>query len=68
MLCEARLKHLLQSRVFNKFLYLDGLEENENDISENQLIQHFYVVEEESLFNVPPQFYNSSTSFVKKSR
>jgi hypothetical protein len=54
MLCEARLKHLLQSRVFNKFLYLDGLEENENDISENQLIQHFYVVEEESLFNVPP--------------
>jgi hypothetical protein len=66
LLCEVRLKHLLQSRVFRQFFYLDGLEDNSADVPEHYLIQNFYVVEEESLFTVPPQFYNFSASFMKK--
>lgn len=49
MLCEAKLIHLMKSKIFFKYFNTESLTENEE---EN--ISSFYIMEEDSIFNIPP--------------
>ena len=65
LLVEVKLQHLMQSKVFRSFFLQQPDLDEERKI--NPIIQNFYVVEGESLFSVPPQFYNFQSAFQKTS-